>query len=117
MWRVGHLRHVPKKSEFNIFLIHTRYSIYSPKESALALSIVGPLGLSGSLFLGLLGLDFYHPTNRDLYLVGGWVGVAYFWVKIVFFKVILELFSNCLGIVFELKRPTLGVFINLNFVK
>ena len=35
---------------------------------------MGPLGLSGSLFLGLLVLDFYHPTNRDLYLVGGWVG-------------------------------------------
>ena len=30
---------------------------------------VGPLGLSGSLFLVLLVLDFYHPTNRDLYLV------------------------------------------------
>ena len=32
---------------------------------------MGPLGLSGSLFLGLLVFDFYHPTNRDLYLVGG----------------------------------------------
>ena len=42
---------------------------YSPKKSYL--SIVGPLGLSGSLFLGLLVFDFYQPTNRDLYLVGG----------------------------------------------
>ena len=32
---------------------------------------VGPLSLSGSLFLGLLVFDFYHPTNGDLYLVGG----------------------------------------------
>ena len=30
--------------------------VYSPKESSL--SIVGPLGLSGSLFLGLLVFDF-----------------------------------------------------------
>ena len=43
----------------------TQQSFYSPKESSL--SIVGPLGLSGSLFLGLLVLDFYHPTNRHLY--------------------------------------------------
>ena len=35
---------------------------------------MGPLGLSGSLFLGLLVLDFYYPTNRDVYLEGGWVG-------------------------------------------
>ena len=28
-----------------------------------------PLGLSGSIFLGLLILYFYHFTNRDLYLV------------------------------------------------
>ena len=32
---------------------------------------MGSLGLSGSLFHGLLVLDFYNPTNRDLYLVGG----------------------------------------------
>ena len=32
---------------------------------------MGPLSLSGSLFLGLLVFDFYHPKNRDLYLVGG----------------------------------------------
>ena len=50
--------------------------IYSPKESALALSIVGPLGLSGSLFLGLLVFDFYPPTNRDLYLVVAVVAVV-----------------------------------------
>ena len=34
-------------------------------------------GLRGSLFLGLLVLDFDHPTNRGLYLVDGvgeWVG-------------------------------------------
>ena len=35
---------------------------------------MGPLGLSGLLFLGLLAFDFYHPTNRDLYLLGEWVG-------------------------------------------
>ena len=56
--------------------------LYSPKESSL--SIVGPLGLSGSLFFGLLVFDFYHPTNRDLYLggtVGGREGGSYFRVK------------------------------------
>ena len=37
---------------------------------------MGPLGLSGSLFLGLLVLDFYRPTNRDLYLVVAVVAVA-----------------------------------------
>ena len=51
---------------------------------------MGPFGLNGFLFLGLLVLDFYHPTNRDLYLVvavqwgvflGGGGGGAYFWVK------------------------------------
>ena len=30
---------------------------------------MGPLGLSGSLILGVFVFDFYHPTNRDLYLV------------------------------------------------
>ena len=60
---------------------------------------------------------FYPPTNRDLYLVGwgglgwagrvglGWVG-AYFWVKIDFFKVVLDLFRKCLGFVFDLKMST-----------
>ena len=42
-----------------------------PKGEFLGTHRVGPLGLSGSLFFGLLVLDFYHPTNRDLYLVGG----------------------------------------------
>ena len=32
---------------------------------------MGPLSLSGSLFLGLLVFDFYHPRNGDLDLVGG----------------------------------------------
>ena len=31
---------------------------------------MGPVGLSGTLFLGLLVFDFYHHTNRDRYLVG-----------------------------------------------
>ena len=76
---------------------------YSPMESSL--SIVGSLGLSGSLFLGLLVLDFYHPTNRDLYwwvrggvkyyihtpnpglfLVGG--GGVFLWEILIFFKVV-----------------------------
>ena len=38
---------------------------YSPKKSYL--SIVGPLGLSGSLSLGLLVFELYQPTFRDLY--------------------------------------------------
>ena len=38
-----------------------------PKGEFLRTHRVGPLGLSGSLFLILLVLDFYHPTNRDLY--------------------------------------------------
>ena len=41
------------------------YATLFPQRSSL--SIVGPFGLSGSLFLGLLVFDFYHPTNRDLY--------------------------------------------------
>ena len=65
---------------------------------------VGYLGLSGSLFLGLLVLDFDHPTNRGLYLVGRGCGV--FLGKILtFFKVvwiILILFGHC----FRLSRPT-----------
>ena len=48
--------------------------IFSPKESSLF--IVCLLGLSYSLFLGLLVFDFYHPTNRDHYFVGGGVGGA-----------------------------------------
>ena len=44
-----------------------------------------PLGLSGSLSLCLLVVNFDQPTNRAGYLmVGGWVGVgggAYFGVK------------------------------------
>ena len=46
-------------------MIHESRRIYYPKESSLY--IVGPLGLSGSLFLGLLVLVFYHPANYDLY--------------------------------------------------
>ena len=87
-------------------------NVYSPKESSL--SIVGPLGLSGSLFFGLLVFDFYHPTNRDLYLVGwaGGLGGAYFRLKIDFFKVVLDLFRKCLGFVFDLKGPTLGYILS-----
>ena len=73
---------------------------------------VGPLGLSGSLFLSLLVFDFYQPTNRDLYLVGGWGSGAYFWVKIDFFKVVLDLFRKCLGFVFDLKGLTLGFILS-----
>ena len=69
---------------------------------------MGPLGLSGSLFFGLLVFDFYHPTNRDLYMVGG----AYFWVKINFFKVVLDLFRKCLGFVFNLKGPNFGCILS-----
>ena len=72
-------------------------NVYSPKESSL--SIVGPLGLSGSLFFGLLVFDFYHPTNRDLYLVGGGVFLGEI---MTFLKVVWKLFLNCLGILFGL---------------
>ena len=40
-----------------------------PKGECLSTHRVGPFGLNGFLFLGLLVLDFYPPTNRDLYLV------------------------------------------------
>ena len=58
---------------------------------------MGPLSLSGSLFLGLLVLDFYHPTNGDLYLVGG-MGV-FLGQILTFFKVVWKLFKKYLGIV------------------
>ena len=54
---------------------------YSPKESSL--SIVGPLGLRGSLFLGLLVFDFFPPTNRGLYFVYGGGGVAWVGGRII----------------------------------
>ena len=40
-------------------------SFYSQKKSSL--SIVGPLGLRGSLYLDFLFYNFYRPTNHDLY--------------------------------------------------
>ena len=40
-----------------------------PKREFLRTHRVGPLGLSGFLFPGLLVLYFYHLTNRDIYLV------------------------------------------------
>ena len=52
---------------------------------------MGPLGLSGSLFLGLLVMDFYHPTNRDVYLVGGWVRGGELFLGEIFSK----LFGSC----------------------
>ena len=54
---------------------------------------MGPLGLSGSLFLGLLVLDFYHPTNRDLYLVRGGGHT---------FGLIFDTFQCCLEVVIKL---------------
>ena len=41
-----------------------------------SLKIVGLLGFSGSLFVGLLVLDFYNRTNRDNSLVVVVVGVG-----------------------------------------
>ena len=61
---------------------------------------MGPLSLSGSLFLGLLVLDFYHPTNGDLYLVGGGCGGGVFLGQILTFSsVVWKLFKMYLGIV------------------
>ena len=68
--------------------------IYSPKESSP--SIVGPIGWSGYHFLVLLVLDFFTPTNRALYVVGGcgWVGElgVFFGQILTFFKVVWKLF-------------------------
>ena len=103
-----------------IFYPPTNRGLYSPKESALALSVWVPLVRVLS-FPCFIGYDFLPPTNRGLYLVGwggvaGWVGLgwggAYFWVKIDFFKVILDLFRKCLGFVFGLKRPTSGCILS-----
>ena len=81
------------------YIIFKIKNVYSPKESSV--SIVGPHGLSGSLFLGLLVLDFYHPTNGDLYLVGGGVGGwgVFLGQILTFFKVVWKLFKKYLGIV------------------
>ena len=69
---------------------------------------MGPLGLSGSLFHGLLVLDFYHPTNGDLYLVGGgldggvggWGGGwgGFLGQILTFSRVVWKLFKKYLGI-------------------
>ena len=58
-----------KQRRIHAVAFRTIVRLYSPKDSSL--SIVGPLGLSGSLFLVLLVFDLYHPTDCDLYLV--WV--------------------------------------------
>ena len=57
---------------------------------------MGPLGLSGSLFLGLLVLDFYHPTNRDLYLVREGGGDILLGEILTLFNVVWKLLLNCL---------------------
>ena len=64
---------------------------------------MGPLGLSGSLFLGLLVLDFLLPcdANRDIYLVGGG------WWQVGVFRVgpLVLSGSLSLGLLFEFFRP------------
>ena len=54
-----------------IFILITtyKYLYLFPNGEFLRTYRVVPLSLSGSLFLVLLVLDFYQPTNRDLYLV------------------------------------------------
>ena len=55
---------------------------YSPKESSLRTHRVGPIGLSGSLSLSLLVVNFDQPTNRATYLVsGGVVGGGAYYLK------------------------------------
>ena len=61
----------------------TNRDLYSPKESSL--SIVGPLGLSGSLLI----LDFYHPRNCERYLVVG--GGVFLGEILTFSKVVSKL--------------------------
>ena len=65
-----------KKSTLNHIRFIILYLILFPKGEFLRTHRVGPLGLSGSLFLGLLVFDFYHPTNRELYLVAVAVAVG-----------------------------------------
>ena len=52
---------------------------YSLKESSLKLPILGPFGLNGFLYLGLLFRIFQPYVSWSLFGGGGW---AYFWVKI-----------------------------------
>ena len=56
------------------FFTPTFRGLYSPKESSLELTIVGPLGLSGSLHLGLF-LKF-SPPYEPWPLFSGWWGVG-----------------------------------------
>ena len=79
--------------------------IFSPKESSLF--IVCLLGLSCSLFLGLLVFDFYQPTNHDLYWVGRGGGGAYFWVKFWLFS---KLFGGCLTSIWALFKASKAYF-------
>ena len=53
--------------------------IYSPKESSLELTILGPFGLNGFLYLSLLFRIFQPYVSWSLFGGGGW---AYFCVKI-----------------------------------
>ena len=84
------------------FLPNWKKTLYSPKESSLELTNVGPLGLNGFLYIVLLFRIFHPYVSWSLF--GGWW--AYFWVK-------NWLFQSCFKIVWalflDLKCPCLGV--------
>ena len=90
------------------------YFIYSPKESSLELTVWVPLVRMLSLPCFIV-LDFFTPTFRGLYLVGGgwWVvvvGVRVFWVKFWLFS---KLFGSCFKIVWALFLDSEGPYLRV----
>ena len=79
--------------------------------SALALTVWVPL-VRVALISLVYWLLFFTPLRTVTFI--WWGGGAYFWVKIDFFKVVLDLFRKCLGIVFGLKRPIFVLFTTRN---
>ena len=89
------------------------WNFYSPKESSLELTVWVPL-VWMAFFTLFYFLEFFTPTNRGLYLVGGWCvvggGGAYFLVKFWLFS---KLFGSCFKIVWALFLDSEGPYLRV----